>query len=461
MSMNRRDFVRSATALSGAIMLGGCKTLSSESRLQSDEELDKRVRHSVYSPYGQHLLEIYNQVVGYLKNTKHGEKSLWQLQADIHYDYCPHGNWFFLPWHRAYIYCFEEICRDVATTKIERLTQVPDECYDHWTLPYWDWSSDRDIPPQFFDKEHLMEERVVTRTDRPAVKVFGKESLELVSASADFYLFGSGPTKEQKDRSSQGSLEASPHNTIHVWLGGQDKPMATMRSPLDPIFWTHHCNVDRLWMEWTRRCMDQGMDFAETQPPQRDDEYKDLNTEYWRNYELKQFWLKDPANAVTFKVSDTIDCLSGPLKFTYDTLKGREPTATYVAESAEKPKLGLTSGSYDSSKRPLSLSLARISDVKEGFVINEERGTLMMKFALEPQKRKPSDLKIIRDTVSSAIQNNDNLTSVVLLVKGIHIADESRARAMLLNFKGATPLPVRNLISVPLDFLCTIIMVHQ
>src|SRR5262249_38403088 len=37
------------------------------------------------------------------------------------------------------------------------------------------------------------------------------------------------------------------HNKVHVWVGGSMGPMS---SPNDPIFFLHHCNVDRLWAEW-------------------------------------------------------------------------------------------------------------------------------------------------------------------------------------------------------------------
>lgn len=40
------------------------------------------------------------------------------------------------------------------------------------------------------------------------------------------------------------------HNRVHVWVGGQ---MATGVSPNDPVFWLHHCFVDRLWVDWKRR----------------------------------------------------------------------------------------------------------------------------------------------------------------------------------------------------------------
>ena len=37
------------------------------------------------------------------------------------------------------------------------------------------------------------------------------------------------------------------HNRVHVWVGGDMLPST---SPNDPIFFMHHCNVDRLWEAW-------------------------------------------------------------------------------------------------------------------------------------------------------------------------------------------------------------------
>jgi len=34
---------------------------------------------------------------------------------------------------------------------------------------------------------------------------------------------------------------------VHVWVGGSMGPMS---SPNDPVFFLHHCNVDRLWAQW-------------------------------------------------------------------------------------------------------------------------------------------------------------------------------------------------------------------
>jgi len=37
------------------------------------------------------------------------------------------------------------------------------------------------------------------------------------------------------------------HNLVHMWVGGSMTPFT---SPNDPVFWLHHCYVDRLWSDW-------------------------------------------------------------------------------------------------------------------------------------------------------------------------------------------------------------------
>ena len=37
------------------------------------------------------------------------------------------------------------------------------------------------------------------------------------------------------------------HNRVHTWVGGDMLPST---SPNDPVFYLHHCNVDRLWEAW-------------------------------------------------------------------------------------------------------------------------------------------------------------------------------------------------------------------
>lgn len=44
-----------------------------------------------------------------------------------------------------------------------------------------------------------------------------------------------------------GSTMVSSHNEVHRYIGGH---MGGGASPNDPIFWLHHCNLDRLWAMW-------------------------------------------------------------------------------------------------------------------------------------------------------------------------------------------------------------------
>ena len=41
--------------------------------------------------------------------------------------------------------------------------------------------------------------------------------------------------------------ESGLHNRIHQWVSGSMRPGT---SPNDPVFFLHHCNVDRIWALW-------------------------------------------------------------------------------------------------------------------------------------------------------------------------------------------------------------------
>ena len=43
------------------------------------------------------------------------------------------------------------------------------------------------------------------------------------------------------------SVESNLHNVVHRYISGT---MGLMTSPNDPVFWLHHCNIDRLWAHW-------------------------------------------------------------------------------------------------------------------------------------------------------------------------------------------------------------------
>src|SRR5262249_30234876 len=63
-------------------------------------------------------------------------------RGSFSFSQCPHGNWWFLPWHRAYLYYFERTLRWASGN--------PD-----LALPYWNYSDpkQRMLPRVFRDAE--------------------------------------------------------------------------------------------------------------------------------------------------------------------------------------------------------------------------------------------------------------------------------------------------------------------
>lgn len=57
-------------------------------------------------------------------------------------------------------------------------------------------------------------------------------------------------TLAQVNASFRKFLEYVLHNGPHGWVGGNMMPMT---SPNDPVFFLHHCNIDRLWAVWQQK----------------------------------------------------------------------------------------------------------------------------------------------------------------------------------------------------------------
>ena len=64
------------------------------------------------------------------------------------------------------------------------------------------------------------------------------------------------------------TLEGMPHNQVHNYIGGVGPldpgpygNMTNFLSPIDPIFFLHHSNMDRLWDVWTRKQQRLGLPF--------------------------------------------------------------------------------------------------------------------------------------------------------------------------------------------------------
>src|SRR5882757_10026664 len=81
-------------------------------------------------------LVSYRKAVAAMKALPANDPRNWTKQAQIHNGFCPHGNWFFLPWHRAYCVAFERLCRQLSGDA-------------NFALPYWDWTANPQLPAAF------------------------------------------------------------------------------------------------------------------------------------------------------------------------------------------------------------------------------------------------------------------------------------------------------------------------
>jgi tyrosinase len=235
--IGRRTFLRGTSLGTATIALGSCATLQ-----QCQQQIANRpTRRNIDTLQpNDPILVAYRSAITQMIALPMTDPRNWTRQARIHNDNCPHGNWLLLPWHRAYLLYFERICR--------KLSGMAD-----FALPYWDWSQDQHVPSAFWPPSagSLMDTtRIATASSTISTSLVGLGTLDPILDDPNFLTFASGAiaaTDGQRTPSTSGPLEATPHNNVHTFVGGD---MGAYMSPLDPIFWTHHAMIDRCWVEW-------------------------------------------------------------------------------------------------------------------------------------------------------------------------------------------------------------------
>ena len=207
------------------------------------------------------------------------------------------GNWWFLPWHRGYLGWFEKTIRELSGNP-------------SFALPFWDWTAQPSVPTPFFsglldphdatyietfdafkvsigpslgafwsglsaEQANQLKSRgflkagdlvseiafhfalrasarrlTATAPDLNNVTraVVALPRINAVLAQPDFSSFASGKTSNHAAEGPHGGLESGPHDNVHGNVGGM---MGAYLSPVDPLFFLHHANLDRLWTIWS------------------------------------------------------------------------------------------------------------------------------------------------------------------------------------------------------------------
>ncbi|KAH9307697.1 hypothetical protein KI387_035608 [Taxus chinensis] len=255
-------------------------------------------------------IDKYHLAVQLMKSLPDDDPRNFFQQASIHCAYCNgaylmentdkqfnvHSGWFFLPWHRWFLYFHERILADLLKD-------------DTFALPFWNWDYEQGmtIPPMYLDDTlSLFDEKrnpnhhkstIVdlgfNATRRKAAPPLSSQAQvgynyrlmykHVVSLARTTRAFHGAQIRKQSSSCTcaAGMLEIGPHNLVHDWIGSPVNKSCPCRSRTntgtgtgsgngdsceqtchgenmgilysaarDPIFYAHHANIDRLWTVW-------------------------------------------------------------------------------------------------------------------------------------------------------------------------------------------------------------------
>jgi len=291
---SRRSFLRGSSLLLGSLALTGPVWAAASKPLP---------RYNVASGEGRRMLQTFAAGLEMLVGKPDRQPPPF-ANAFVHTLDCPHMNEVFLNWHNVFLGHVEHDIRAVTGD-------------DKFTIPYWDWTQSPTVPDEMFvgclnpaDPVYdpwLADAATFRKTAGPQVDAFFKSltpeqaaqlarrgfrspkdfwksvddsggfaprrfaraiardnprldpktarmcSPEIVTAA----LSRTTPETFSSGNGTLSILEGLCHNAIHAAVGGcgGEHPgfMAGGLAPIDPLFFLHHANIDRLWDVWTRK----------------------------------------------------------------------------------------------------------------------------------------------------------------------------------------------------------------
>jgi tyrosinase len=174
-----------------------------------------------------------------------------------------HSGPAFLPWHRYFLITLEGFLQQAVNDT-------------NFRIPYWDWNTDAELPNpttsplwdmtnmgQFIGPSWPVRVAMNPTTgnielvdERPLERALGGGTLpsrnRVRSVVRDQVVYDMSPFNSSSPGGARNPIEgwvgaAAIHNSVHIWVGGD---MELSSSPNDPVFFLHHCNVDRIWAAW-------------------------------------------------------------------------------------------------------------------------------------------------------------------------------------------------------------------
>ncbi|MES2039050.1 MAG: tyrosinase family protein [Pseudomonadota bacterium] len=267
--INRRKLLQSCA------IIGASATLPSWVYALDTGSCAVKTRYNVNSPQGLAMLEIYAGAVRKMMDATlypEGDPRSWLFQwythmvrSDIKKDneikrvypsdsankklaeqmwstchsHSGQRKDFFLPWHRMYVAYFEQIIRRVSGNY----------CF---TLPYWDYTdkTQQSLPEQFRKENDpvwgpLFRPNRYDKVNAGGNVTEGASDLNLECMKSINYSKADG-----QGAGFCANLDQAPHGALHDDVGNEQGMGEVPWAANDPIFWLHHCNIDRIWASW-------------------------------------------------------------------------------------------------------------------------------------------------------------------------------------------------------------------
>lgn len=239
------------------------KNASSEAAAKDLEALDKALAIMRTMDCSDPASWYYQGAMHWVPDTITGSNSLcesYQTMADLKtaWDNCTHSDSgeeeiHFLVWHRFYIYHFEKIVRKLSG-------------YEEFALPYWGYTdtadtlASRTMPAFFRNNTSALFEPARLDSLNQGIPISGRATRKLSLTKLNEYHHYSLFNK---------NIDVAPHGAMHNYIGFGNDTTGKFRhnqvwqqntygmmaevatAAFDPIFWTHHSNIDRIWQQWT------------------------------------------------------------------------------------------------------------------------------------------------------------------------------------------------------------------
>ncbi len=424
MKLTRRNFLGAVGAGTAAAAMPFDLWLEKHAHAQG-----VMTRYSTASAEGKEMLKIYAIAVKIMKGRWAGHPHSWTFQWYTHWvngntnktaalnavygnrppierslaeemwDTCqghgPNPVKYFLAWHRMFVFYFEQIIR--TTTGI-----------NHFTLPYWpyDETDKRVIPTEFRNGSSsaygslYVGNRNSGINEGQSIERYGALDFKCMTEKS-FLEPGGG---------FNGKLNQNPHGQVHVDVGTSTNMGQIPYAANDPVFWTHHCQVDRLWQSWNA---------AGGKNPD-DDNFKN------------QKFIFDDGNGmrVVAKISDFLNIST--LNYKYDTLMDIPPIESPMLVASSEKAPAFVAGAMKAAEKHGPATNMLAAEIPGAITL----GAAPVRIPVNPNAEMVAPMEML-SKAAPASQN------IYLILKDVYTADSPGvAYGVYLNLpEGAAPDP--------------------